>query len=114
MSKIEIINAHFSNPANAFAGLYIQLRCPDDLIDSKPGIDKAKEIANQFGFDSEGKADMGFPTRYGLTSAERSYWFFDVNGHYATTTPEGKLAIQAATTGPLAVYEYPQYDPRLK
>lgn len=111
-SRIKIVNAHWSQPTNATPGLYVHLRGPRALAYNGALDEAAREVATWFGFDPDGSASVGLPTQYGVGVLDKHYTFHDVNGKYCATTSDGKRAIQEAKTGPKAVYEYPQYDPR--
>jgi hypothetical protein len=73
---IKIKECRESNPTNSLSGLYVQLLGSYNEL-SILGPDKAKELANEKGFNPSGKTDMGYPVSYGLNTYTKSFWFFD-------------------------------------
>ena len=111
---LKVVEAHFCHPGNGTPGLYVQLHGRDEDINSEESTNKAREIAKKFGFDPDGRGDVGWPVRYGPGTLTKAFHFTMVAGKFCGSTPEGKAAIERATTGPDCVYQYPQQDPRRK
>lgn len=88
MGELTILNAHFADPSNALSGFYVLLKGKRDTIYGEAGTQEAKRLAQEYGFDPEGRGDAGFPSGYGVDSYTRAYWFYQpLSGTLAAWRP---------------------------
>lgn len=84
---IKVIGAPaYTKPMNAQGGLYMVVRYSTDTPD-KELHEFVKATAQAYGYDPDGRADMGgFPSPYGIGTVERYVWFYDII--FFTTTED--------------------------
>lgn len=73
---IQVRECREAHPYNSLSGLYIQLHGTYRELFTL-GVDKAKELAKQHGFNPDGRADSGSPVVHGLDTYTKAYWFFE-------------------------------------